>query len=534
MRSGRCYADKGTRSNGGIIENPKEDLAVLEALGAELDVVLEQHQGSSLRDWLAGRLLHIRDKSGRLVPLRGNRAQREFSRHCGSRNIVLKARQMGITTWVAARFFLATITRRGTLSVLVAHDKRSAEEIFRIVRRFWENLPKTLRCGALRTSHANVRQMVFPELDSEYRVETAADPEAGRGLTIQNLHASEVARWPRDAAATLASLRAAVAPEGEIVLESTPNGSSGCYYREWQSAAETGTARHFLPWWWTEEYRRAGGVPGELSEEEQGLVTQHQLSGEQIVFRRELRANFRGFAKQEFAEDAESCFLASGECFFEKDLIEARLRDVSETREEWDARPPPWIFLPPQAGREYIVGVDPAEGGSEGDYAVAQVVDRVIGMQCAELSGHFPPHEMARRVTALARQYNGALVAVERNGVGGTTLAYLNDSEHYENLFFRDGKLGFPTNSQTRPAMVDTLAACFAVHPGLLHSPRLLREMRSFVRQKTGRPGAGSGTHDDCVMAMALALKVREETHGAGKLPATLEMGSLEVPVRIS
>ena len=85
----------------------------------------------------------------------------EYSRTCGVNNIVLKARQMGTTTWIAARFFIATITGTGILSVLVAHDQASAEEIFRIVRRFWANLPERLRKGALRTSHANVRQMVF-------------------------------------------------------------------------------------------------------------------------------------------------------------------------------------------------------------------------------------------------------------------------------------------------------------------------------------------------------------------------------------
>ena len=504
---------------------------VLRWLGERLN---GDFHGRALRDTLAERLLRIRDKSGRLVRLKANRAQQEFAHACGRRNIVLKARQMGITTWIAARFFLATITRRGTLTVLVAHDQRSAEEIFRIVRRFWENLPNRLRCGALRTSHANVRQLVFPELDSEYRVETAADPDAGRGLTIQNLHASEVARWPRDAAATLASLRAAVAPEGEIVLESTPNGSAGCFYREWQAAAEIGAVRHFLPWWWAEEYRRVGAALGNLSEEEQELVAKHGLDLEQVAFRRELKANFRGLAKQEFAEDAESCFLASGECFFEKEMIEQRLREVWPGSEVWEGRPTPWIFAAPLPGREYIIGVDPAEGGSDGDYSVAQVIDRAKGMQCAELSGHFDPHETARRVTALARQYNDALVAVERNGAGGTTLAYLKDSEHYPNLFVRDGKLGFPTNSQTRPALVDTLAACFAAAPELVSSPRLLREMRSFVRQKDGRPAAGSGTHDDCVMAMALALKTREETHGARPARTGMGMGSLGESVRIS
>ena len=155
---------------------------------------------------------------------------------------------MGMTTYVAARFFIQTITQPGTVTVQVAHNQESAEEIFKIVHRFWENLPKGMKRGALIRSRANIRQIVFPRLDSEYRVATAADPNAGRGMTIHNLHCSEVARWPRDGGETLASLRAAVPDEGEIVLESTPNGAAGIFYEEWQKAAETGyTQRTFSP-----------------------------------------------------------------------------------------------------------------------------------------------------------------------------------------------------------------------------------------------------------------------------------------------
>ncbi len=100
-------------------------------------------------------------------------------------------------------------------------------------------------------SRANVRQIVFPRLDSEYRVETA-DDNAGRGMTIHNLHCSEVSRWPRGGRETLASLRAAVVPDGEIVLESTANGAAGVFYEEWQKAEETGYTQHFFPWWYDE------------------------------------------------------------------------------------------------------------------------------------------------------------------------------------------------------------------------------------------------------------------------------------------
>ena len=94
-------------------------------------------------------LLKIRDKNGRLHKLQLNRAQQDLERTSTNRNIVLKARQLGVTTYVAARFFINCITREGTLSVQVAHDQRSAEEIFRIVHRFLDNLPEPLRKGAL-------------------------------------------------------------------------------------------------------------------------------------------------------------------------------------------------------------------------------------------------------------------------------------------------------------------------------------------------------------------------------------------------
>src|SRR5579872_1577920 len=372
------------------------------SLGERLDVPQARHGGRLPLGTLMP-LLKIRDRDGKLLPLRANRAQQELARDPNPRKIVLKARQLGLTTYIAARFFLRTLTRPGTLTVQVAHDQESAEEIFKIVRRFHENLPEALRAagkGAWRTSRANVRQLVFPALDSEYRVETAADPNAGRGLTIQNLHCSEVARWPRFAAETLASLRAAVPAGGEIVLESTPNGASGCFYQEWQRAHETGYSRHFFPWWYESAYRRQED-PHPLTEEEIKLAQRYGLDDGQIAFRRHTLASFRTLAPQEFCEDAESCFLASGDCIFDLAVIEERLKfcaqQYCELRENGALR----VWYPPSSSRNYLIAVDSAGGGSAGDYSCAEVLDLATGLQCAELRGHFPPQELARRSAAL-------------------------------------------------------------------------------------------------------------------------------------
>ena len=140
-------------------------------------------------------------------------------------------------------------------------------------------------------------------------------------------------------------------------------------------------------------------VAGSLTSEEEGLMEREQLSAAQIAWRRINRAQLRGLAAQEFAEDAVTCFRASGECVFDLDAIERALAECGDPVETADSgRLASWF--PPQAGKQYILGVDPAGGGSEGDYACTQVIERRTGMQCAELQGHFPPRELAMKTIA--------------------------------------------------------------------------------------------------------------------------------------
>ena len=499
------------------------DLYLLRQFGELLDRRVE---GETLRDILIASLLKIRPKKGRTRHLTMNRAQEEYSRRCSNRNIVLKARQLGITTYIAARFFVQAITRPGTLTVQVAHSDESAQAIFNIVHRFWENLPKRLQRGALVKSRSNVRQIVFPRLDSEYRVETA-DDNAGRGMTIHHLHCSEVSRWPRGGAETLASLRAAVVPEGEIVLESTANGAAGIFYEEWQKAIETGYTRHFFPWWMDAQYCEAPGDPEVLDEEEKALVVKYGLSEGQIAWRRTHWKTLRGLAAQEYAEDPVACFLASGECVFDTEAIDQALVQAGQVVESKD-NGRLLIWFPPSTGKQYILGVDAAGGGADGDYACAQVIERTMGLQCAELRGHFPPMELARRIAALGWMYQDAMIAVERNNHGYGVLAHLKETP-YENIFQQGGQAGWLTSAASRPAMIENLAAVLVVAPGLFHSPRLFGELRTFVRHGDGSAAASIGAHDDCVMAMAVAMAVRRESAGKVARRRAVEMASLAV-----
>ncbi len=494
---------------------PLQDLdrEELERFGRILDQRPVLLGGRTVAMALAEQLLLVRSRDGSTAALKANHAQTAFERRRGRQNIVLKARQMGLTTWAAARFFLKTITRPGTLTLEVAHTQESAEEIFRIVHRFVDRLPEELREGPLKTSRANVRQIVFPEIDSQYRVVSAGDRNAGRGLTIQNLHCSELARWLGDPAEILAGLRAAMAPGAELILESTPDGVGGCFHEEWQKAAETGLVRHFFPWWMERRYRAAAVDEASLTEEERELMVRQQLDREQIGYRRRIRANFRGLARQEYAEDEQSCFLASGNSVFELAAIDERLATTAEPQER-RRNGELEVWLPALKGKEYLVAVDPAGGGSEGDYSAVQVLDMETGMQCAEFAGHVGGLELARLVTNLAGEYNGAWLVVERNNHGSGVLALAETVCAYKRIYRQGGQAGWLTTSISRPAVLSRLGAGLVEGPECFMSRRLLGECRSFVRLPNGGTGARTGTHDDRVMAMAIGLGARAELMG--------------------
>ena len=256
---------------------------------------------------------------------------------------------------------------------------------------------------------------------------------------------------------------------------------------------------------------------GSLTAEERELMDRHELDLGQIGFRRRNRAEFKGLAAQEFAEDAESCFLASGEPVFEIAAIEARLvraPEPVERRRNGELE----IWLPPVERREYLVAVDPAGGGSEGDFSAAVVLEMETCVECAEFAGHLGGMELARFVAGLAAEYNGAWLVVERNNHGSGVLALLEQSLGYRRVYRQGGQAGWLTTTVSRPSALGRLDALLVERPELVMGRRLLGECRSFVRKADGRTEAQAGTHDDRVMAMAIGLSARAElAEGRGR-----------------
>jgi hypothetical protein len=492
------------------------------------------------RGWIEANLF-IRDKQRRVIPFRLNWPQSDYYQHRTAFDVILKPRQLGFTTLVCGLFFADTLLRPNTTSVMVAHDLESTQRIFRIVRLFWERLPQTERRRAGEPKFSNRREFLWPKLNSHFYVGTAGALAFGRGMTINNLHASELAFWPRPEEALVALTEAVPKAGGRIIIESTANGAGNFFHDFWIAAKgkRNGFAAQFYVWFEDRTYRLPGGPIRDLTLEEQKLRQRYRLEEDQIRWRRATMAQLRGRFAAEYPENDVTCFLTSGRMVFDLEALQR-----AAARIQAGAPPQSVTVLPdrkgghlglaparlliwrqPVEGRSYVIGADVGEGLADGDASCAMVLDRESGEQVAELHGRVPPERFAHLLSALAWHYRRAMLAVERNNHGHSVLNTLRNVLHYPLLYqhvrydHRVGQqvtLGWPTDQSTKPILVDDLAGAIAGGHLIIRSQAVIDECMTFITTDTGAQEAQEGKYDDRVMALGIAWQVRKRPQARG------------------
>jgi len=222
------------------------------ALAEHVEGIIARRQDP--RPWIEANLW-VRTKTQEIKPLLFNAAQIDYYQHRTRRDVILKPRQLGFTTEVCALFFADCLLRPHTCSVLVAHDLDSTEQIFRIIQLYWERLPEEEKARAGKPRYENRREFFWPRINSQFYVGTAGSLAFGRGQTINNLHCSEFAFWPKPEESLIA-LAQAVPAGGRIVIESTANGRGGRFHQLWQETQQGRTqfAGHYYVWFESAEY----------------------------------------------------------------------------------------------------------------------------------------------------------------------------------------------------------------------------------------------------------------------------------------
>lgn len=534
--------------------------------------------------WYMENFLKIRDKKQQLIPFKINEAQQEFQRIIDEntkngkphRYIILKARQLGFSTFTEGKIFHDTVTRENTNSLIIAHEDKATQNLFQMSKLFYEELPASLKPMK---KYSNEKALVFenpttdvyekqqnPGLRSKITCATAGTSDTARSGTYHNIHVSELAFFP-NAQNTMTALLQCVPDEPNtfVCLESTANGIGGYFYDMWNDACEgkNDFTPLFFPWFTDSSYSTEfeneskkeefikeieSMVPDSAGKmvhtEEWYLMHEFNLTLEQLYWRKKTIANKCGgdleMFHQEYPATPQEAFIASGRPRFDVKVL--REYEMNCTEPEYVGfltnennkitfRNEPEGFLKiwqyPNSNKSYTIGIDVAEGLETGDYSVATVCDEQLNV-VAKWRGHIDPDLLGIEAVNLGLFYNEAYIAVENNNHGLTTLKSILRHEYY-NVFYTKSydrvndvvskKLGWSTTRKTKPYMIDKLAEYIRERYLGIKDKDIIMECYSYVIDEKGITNAQEGKHDDCVMSLGITLMAVLEEMGQDYVP---------------
>jgi len=292
-------------------------------------------------------------------------------------------------------------------------------------------------------------------------------------------------------------------------------------------------------------------------------VTLESLHWRRQCIKTQCQNDLRKF-HQEFPSNARQAFVTTGRSVFDLDVLtemvlssekrqreapsdgfyvpvqaykEGRIKEkyVIEAMDEGDLQ----VWNRPLKDREYRIGVDVSEGleiGRDTDWSVAVILDAAKFEEVATLRTKIDPDLLAWQLTSIGRWYNNAQLFVERNNHGLVTLKFLSDVHLYPNIYSEKilderssrtaRKIGFHTTVKSKPLIVDYLKELIRERELTIYSPKVIDELQTFVNQPNGKMAAQPGSHDDCVMALAIAC------FGCKMFPATPEWEKMARPFR--
>jgi len=405
---------------------------------------------------------------------------------------ICKARQVKISTGVTGYFYVETITNPGVTTVLIGYNADMVTELFDKVKTFYDTTPPQIRP---KVKYDTKTQMSFPKMNSKIMV-LPCTPNVGRGLTINNCLITELPYWD-DAEVKYRGLLESIPKKGRLVIESSPAGVGNLFHRLW--ITENEFIKKEYGWWW-------------------------EYSAEEMNIKR------KEMGEEWFSQEYNLTFLTTGRSVFSRDTINLQRKNVRnigdinqaiklddyEVAEQKVRQEDYWrIYRDPNEKGIYVVGGDVSEGVKGGDYSTATIFDRKTGEEVAMFRAHVPPDIFAVELDKMGKRYNKALMVVESNNHGLTTLTKLRDIM-YPSLYFRPAKfetigitltdrLGWRTTSVTRPLMIDEFNRAVRENNLIIRSKETVDEMSVFIYDDNGKMTAQQGYFDDLIFSSGIS-----------------------------
>ncbi|RLD64486.1 MAG: hypothetical protein DRJ01_00670 [Bacteroidetes bacterium] len=439
---------------------------------------------------------------------------------------------------------------------VVSVKQKKAQQFVKKIYSTLNNFPEWMKTPV---KYQNQQEITFQHKNSTSTILSESQSEnAGRGDSLSVLVLDEVAFYQseRMAREIIASAQPTLNKTGgQIILISTPNGvaGKGAYYYEQVVAARGGESKDTkyleIDWWEVPDDERINGPNKGYNDILKKAIKEgyyykphikakyneffKPISREKYLDNAWLKAAHQDLGAAKYRQEILHDFIVAGDKVFsenilekvESKVVEPIIRDVVGTSEYvgW------WQWKKPIPGHRYIIGVDVSTGTSN-DYSTMQILDVAEYEQAAEYKGHMSTANFGRFIKKIALYYNEAYLIIECNSIGEAIFneVYYSDIDPYNNLYkqkkTKNGitrQTGWITDVKTRKLLTNDFIDWISVDDLFdtlkIYSKRLWLELSTWIWSGGNRPDHSDGSHDDTIIAMALALYNRSKAINSGE-----------------
>jgi hypothetical protein len=412
-----------------------------------------------------------------------------------SYNIVLKSRQLGISTLAAGYSLWLMLFHRDKNVLCIATKTDTAKNMVTKVKFMFDNLPAWLK--GPKPLEDNKLSLKLHNGSQIKAVSSTGDSSRSEAVSLLVI---DEAAFIENAEEIWASSQQTLATGGGAIVLSTPYGTGNFFHKTW-IRAESGENTFLpikLPWFVHPERDQAW-------RDKQDVELGPKMAAQ------ECDCNFETSGDTVFRSD----FIEFYEKTYVKDPVERRGVDKNL-----------WIWEPVDYSKSYMVVADVARGDGK-DYSAFHIFDIETNVQVGEYKGQIGTTEFGHLLVGISAEYNNALLVVENANIGWATIQTIIDrgypnlyhsqktetltAESYLAKYDNPNNLvpGFTNSLRTRPMVVSKMEEYVRDKSVTIQSKRTIEEMKTFI-WKNGRPEAQNGYNDDLVMSCGIGLYVRD------------------------
>lgn len=406
-------------------------------------------------------------------------------------NIILKSRQLGISTIVAGYISWMMLFYKEKNVLVMATKQKTAIEIVDKVKDMIKSTPEWLRI-----SEIEVDNKTNLELSNGSRIQgIPTSKDAGRGQALSLLVVDEAAHVD-DMDELWTGLYPTISTGGRCIALSSPNGVGNWFHKTYIDSTENKNNFHgvSLPWFVHPD------------RDDEWFINET-----------------RNMDKRKVAQEYECNFNASGETVINPEDIMRCKKEILDPKERNYIDRNYHIWERFNNDGSYLISADVARGDGK-DFSVFHVLDVKKMEQVAEYQGKIDLDSFARLLYQVGLEYGNCMIVVENNNIGYSVLTKLVEMG-YNNIFYTmkgndsldqayaqyasNSVPGFSTTMKTRPLIIAKLEEFIRNKALKINSSRLINELDTFI-WNNGRPEAQKGYNDDLTMSMAIACWIRD------------------------